>query len=163
MSKAFTKEDDDLPEPPLARPAASPPGGRNYLTPDGAQRLREELDRLLAGGTADQSSRRIQRLRQVLRTAVVMPPPSGSEEQVRFGALVTVRHANGEETQYRLVGADETDLDRNWISWRSPVAAALLKARKGERVRLRLPGGEESLEIVDIAYGRAASAGSPHS
>jgi len=159
MSKAFTKEDDALPEPPLARPAALPPGGRNYLTPDGAQRLREELDRLLASGTVDQSSRRIQQLRQVLRTAVVMPPPAGPEEQVRFGALVTVRQGNGEETQYRLVGADETDLARNWISWCSPVATALLKARKGERVRLRLPGGEELLEIVDINYDHAASAG----
>ena len=169
MSKAFTRESDDLPERPVVRrpPASLSAGDKNYVTPDGARRFQVELDRLVeverpqaAAITDPTESRqklqeldqRIQQLREILRTAVVMLPPAAVDDRIRFGATVTVRGRDGEEPRYRLVGVDETDLDRNWVSWRSPLARALLNERKGDRVRLRLPSGEEELEIVDVAY-----------
>lgn len=172
MSKAFTRESDDVPELPARRPRASPlpPGAKNYLTPDGAARFRAELDHLmqrerprLAPGseTAAEPDRdrqlqavnaRIAEIGRVLHTAVVVPVPAPPHEQVRFGATVLVRERNGEEARYRIVGIDETDIDRGWVSWLSPIARALLNARLGQRVRFQFPSGEAELEIVDIRY-----------
>jgi transcription elongation factor GreB len=169
MSKAFTRESDDAPEPPPRPRAASalPPGAKNYLTADGARRKQADLDRLtqierpkLAAAPEDPDQRRrlrcldqqIQHLHQTLGTAVVVTPPTPPWEQVRFGATVTVRHSSREETRYRIVGVDETDVDRDWVSWLSPIAQALLNARTGERVRFEFPSGEEQLEIVRIEY-----------
>ena len=172
MSKAFTREDDDVPERPvLPRSApALPPGAKNYLTPDGERRLRAELERLTqtepsppADATAADTAvgvqsretaglqRRLQ-LEKSLQSAVVVAPPPGPWEQVRFGATVTVRDASGTETRYRIVGVDEMDVDRDWVSWVSPIARALLNGRVGQRVRLKFPGGEQGVEIVGIAY-----------
>ncbi len=169
MSKAFTRESDDAPEPPtrLRPPAPLPPGTKNYLTAAGARRLQAELDRLtqierpkLAAATDDPDARRrlqsldqqIQHLHQTLGTAVVVAPPSVPWEQVRFGATVIVRSGSSGETRYRIVGVDETDLDRGWVSWLSPIARALLNVRLGQRVRFKFPSGEEELEIVRIEY-----------
>jgi transcription elongation factor GreB len=169
MSKAFTRESDDLPDPPVAARSLSalPPGAKNYLTPDGARRLREELDRLVqverprAAAASDplearrrlrSLDQRIQHLHQSLASAVVVNPPVGSEDRVRFGATVTVRDQHGEEGCYRIVGLDEMDADRGWVSWLSPIARALLNARRGERVRFRLPAGEVELEILCVTY-----------
>ena len=147
-----------------------PPGAKNYLTPDGAARLRSELDELLknerpglAGGSETADEPETRRLRQaldarmaelerVLHTAVVVPAPAPPHEQVRFGATVLVRDRNGEEARYRIVGVDETDIDRGWVSWLSPIARALLNTRVGQRVRFQLPSGEAELEIVEIRY-----------
>ncbi len=63
-----------------------------------------------------------------------------------------MREAGGEESRYRIVGADEVDLERDWVSWMTPIARALLNARLGEKVRFRFPSGESELEIVAIAY-----------
>ena len=169
MSKAFTRESDDLPDGPvLAQPGPSlPPGTKNYLTPDGARRLREELNRLVQVERPRQVTspddpevkhqrqvldRRIHHLQQSLQTAVVVGPPGGAETGVRFGASVTVRDSSGVESRYRIVGVDETDIERGWVSWLSPIAKALLNARLGERVRLELPSGREELEILSISY-----------
>ncbi len=169
MSKAFTRESDDLPESPLtARPPSPlPPGAKNYLTPGGAQRIREELERLslvvrpkaASGADPGKSSRdaqileqRIRQLEQSLQTAEIVEPPAAPWDHVRFGATVTVRDRAGNVSQYRIVGVDETDIDRNWVSWLSPVARALLKARLGQHVRFRFPAGEEELEIMEINY-----------
>lgn len=160
MSKAFTRESDDAPEGrPLPRVnPALPPGARNYLTASGAQRLREELESLLARRTtADakptpESERRISQLQQSLATAFIVPPPAPPWDQVRFGASVTVRDSGGQPTTYRIVGVDETDVDRDWVSWLSPIARALLNARLGERVRFKFPAGETELEIIVISY-----------
>lgn len=170
MSKAFTRESDDAPEElPPPRPASVlPPGAKNYVTPDGIARWREELDRLtqgerpaLAAATDEDSRRRLRlldqrilRLQQGLGTAVMVPPPATPEERqrVKFGANVTVREPGGEVVNYRIVGADETDLDRNWVSWLSPIARALLNAQAGERVRFKFPAGDEELEIVSVRY-----------
>src|SRR5262245_19336365 len=125
MSKAFTRESDDVPERPvLPQPvSAVPPGAKNYLTPSGAQRLREELERLveierprLAGLPEESESKRqiqaldqrIRHLQQSLQTAVVVEPPAGPEDRVRFGATVMVRDSGGEEEVYQIVGADES-------------------------------------------------------
>ena len=167
MSKAFTRESDDAPDRPVApRRSSLPPGAKNYLTPDGARRFREELERLtqverpgLAGASGDaEAKRQLQRLdqrildlQQSLQSAVVVAPPPASEDRVRFGATVTVRE-RGAEARYRIVGVDEADLDRGWVSWLSPIAKALLNARPGQRVKFKFPSGEEELEIVRIAY-----------
>ncbi len=81
-----------------------------------------------------------------------MPPPSGDADVVRFGATVTVRRSDGSEDTYRIVGVDEIDLERSWVSWQSPIAKALLNARRGERVRFKFPSGEEELEIAGVSY-----------
>jgi len=168
MSRAFVRESDDRPELPIARQASAlPAGAKNYLTPGGAARLREELrnrvetDRpsLVSHATDPEVKRQLlvldQRIRQLeesLQSAEVVPPPEGLTDVVRFGATVTVRRSDGEEDSYRVVGVDEIDLERSWVSWASPIARALLNARVGERVRFRFPSGEEQLEIVKIEY-----------
>ena len=65
---------------------------------------------------------------------------------------MTVRESDGSEAQYRIVGVDEIDLDRGWVSWQSPIAKALLNAKRGQRIRFKFPSGEETLEILDIRY-----------
>jgi transcription elongation factor GreB len=173
MSKAFTREEDAAPErlPPLRPAVVLPPGVKNYVTPDGARRLREELDylqtrerprlgrlpdeptacRLLA--TLDQRVRQLQQSRQ---TAVVVPAPERPWEQVRFGALITVRERGLTETSYRIVGLDESDPERGWVSFLSPLARALLGARVGQKVNVKLPSGIEELEVLAIEYQEEA-------
>jgi transcription elongation factor GreB len=91
-------------------------------------------------------------LEESLHAAEIIPNPSGPADVVRFGATVRVRESDGTETSYRIVGVDETDMDRNWVSWMSPIAKALLNGKRGERVRFKFPSGEETLEIKDIRY-----------
>jgi len=169
MSKAFTRESDDLPErPTLPRlPSLLPPGVKNYLTPDGARQFQEELNRLVeverpkfaaASPNAEQRGQlqtldlRIQHLRQTLQSAEIVPPPAKPWDNVRFGATVTVRDGNGEESRYRIVGVGEMDADRGRVSWLAPIAKALLNAKLGQRVRFKFPSDEEQLEILSIAY-----------
>ncbi|MSU62715.1 MAG: transcription elongation factor GreB [Pedosphaera sp.] len=170
MSKAFTRESDDAPESQSeTRPVSSlPPGARNYITPDGAAKMKAEFDRLVtidrpelsrapeddheARQTLQALVRKIHHLEQVLRSAVVSYPPPGERNRVRFGATVTVRTLRGEEESYRIVGVDETDFDRGWISWLSPLAKALLNTEAGQRVQFRSPSGQDELQILRIAY-----------
>jgi transcription elongation factor GreB len=168
MSKAFTRESDDAPERSLTAPlpSALPPGAKNYLTVDGERRLRAELERLqqderprlvaLPDGSEEKRKlpgidQRIYQLQRSLQTAVVTPALATEDDKVRFGATVTIRQ-RGEEIAYRIVGVDEVDIDRGWVSWLSPIARALLNARRGQKVRFKFPSGEEELEIVAIAY-----------
>jgi len=169
MSKAFTKE-DDIGEISALPPLQSPlrPGEKNYLTPAGAQRLRDELQKLsgeqrqplLALAPADPEARRalqmldqrIAYLRESLRTAEVVPTPAESVDRVHFGASVTVKDSRGETATYRLVGVDETDLARNWVSWQSPIGRALLNRSQGQRVTFRFPAGQSEFEVVKIVY-----------
>ena len=94
-------------------------------------------------------------LQGVLDSAVVTLPPEKPWNEVRFGATVTVRDMAGEGAAYRIVGVDETDIDRDWLSWVSPIARALLNAKVGQRVRFRVPAGERELEILSITYEQA--------
>jgi transcription elongation factor GreB len=169
VSKAFTREENDgadIPElPPLV--STLPEGARNYMTAAGAQRVRDELTQLLnekrpalAAAMDDPDAKRqlalldqrIRQLEQSLQSAEIVPPPEGAPDTVRFGATVTVRAGSGEESTYRIVGVDETDFDRGWVSAQSPIARALLNARLGERVHFQFPSGEEELEIIAIGY-----------
>lgn len=168
MSRAFVRESDfdQLPElPPLASPL--PPGAKNFLTAGGAEKLRAELaeklhvlrPRLAAAPSDDIDAKRelqaldqrIRYLQESLRTAEIPPPPPAPHEVVRFGATVTVREKNREE-RYRIVGVDETDLEKNHVSYLSPLARALLNAKRGERVEFKAPRGVRELEIVAIDY-----------
>jgi transcription elongation factor GreB len=171
MSKAFTRESDDETEAVLLPPppAPLPPGVKNYITRAGFERLNEELKTLteevrpsLAERATDDSSdksrlaaldQRISYLGQSLQSAVVVAPSMAEDNVVRFGSTVTLRDRRGETVTYRLVGVDETDLDRDWISWRSPVASAALNHRVGEKIRVRLPGGMTEYEILSVSNG----------
>jgi transcription elongation factor GreB len=168
MSKAFTKESDDEPEIPLApRPSASLPlGAKNYVTPDGAGRMRAALSlmqtdraQLASQGGEPETKRRLQHLDQRiaqllegLKTAEVTPPSEDCAGSVCFGATVIVRDGRGEESVYRIVGVDEADPDRGWVCWLSPIARALMNAKIGQRVCFKFPSGETELEIVGIQY-----------
>ena len=143
MSKAFTREDDDAPEPqPITRAMpVLPPGVKNLITVSGAEALRRELAQ--PGVTAARANE----AQHILQSTVVRPPPPKPWDYVEFGATVTVRDGDEVDT-YRLVGANETDLDKNWINWCSPLASALMNGRVGQRVRFR----ERELEILKIEY-----------
>lgn len=169
MSKAFTRESDDLPERSvLPRPKTTlPPGVKNHLTPDGAVRFQEEWARLtqierpqlLAQPTSDTNreslkrlDQRVLELEQILQTAHIVAVPPEPHDSVRFGALAELKEPDGSVTQYRVVGVDETDLDRNWISWRSPLAKALLGARIGQIISIQTPVGNRALEVLRVWY-----------
>lgn len=182
MNKAFTKESDYDPTlDVVARPRdVLPPGVRNYITADGAARLRGELRELVdevrtaiaaqlselaADGRredpAHADARR--RLREVDRQIVwlderiqsleVVDPGVGDPDRVRFGARVTVLDGNEEERNWRIVGIDEADPAAGSVSWISPIAKALLGREVGDEVRIKLPRGTLRAEILDIAYG----------
>lgn len=150
----------------IERAVTLPEGARNYITPDGAAACRAELSRLTETDRPRLTNqddpeikrqlaavdRRIDELHAILQSAEIVPPPPAPHDRVRFGAAVTVRDRQGEESRYRIVGADEINLERDWVSWMSPIARALLNARLGEKVRFRFPSGESELEIVALAY-----------
>jgi transcription elongation factor GreB len=168
MSRAFVRESDDRPELPIARQASPlPAGSKNYLTSGGAARLREELRKLVESDRPSLVSQaddpdakrqllvldqRIQQLEETVQSAEVVSPQDGPTDVVRFGATVTIRRSDQETDTYRIVGVDEIDLHRSWVSWASPIARAVLNARVGGRVRFKFPSGEEELEIVKIEY-----------
>jgi transcription elongation factor GreB len=191
MNKAFTREpeggggdsgdgDDGAPGlPPL------PPGTRNYITPQGYRRLREELMALLdverpkiveivswAASNGDRSEngdylygkkrlreidRRIRFLTRRLDFAEVADPSlHHGSEQVFFGATVVFAHADGREQTITIKGVDEADSLRGEVSWVAPVARALLKARVGDEVLVQTPAGPERLEVLEVRYPAAA-------
>jgi transcription elongation factor GreB len=168
MNKAFTKESDEEPEEPLLVPRSAqlPSGTPNYMTSDGAQRMREELGGLEARAAAAiahladaeakrallRDEQRIQYLRDCLRTAVPVNAAAQDSGKVCFGATVTVLDHAQAEFSYRIVGVDEIDLNRGWISWLSPLARALLNTKTGDSVQFKTPRGEEQLRVQAIAY-----------
>jgi transcription elongation factor GreB len=144
MSKAFTSESDE--EEAYVEPAPLPPGVKNYVTSQGVERMREEMQRLneekAALSPADVKDkaraivldRRLRFLASRLESAVAIDPLSQPKDQVLFGATVTIRPMKGPTQTWRIVGIDEMDLDRGWISWMSPLASALLTKKAGEVV-----------------------------
>jgi transcription elongation factor GreB len=192
MSKAFTRrprgdgdEPDHTPEKPEAA-RSQVAGVKNYMTPGGLRRLRDEHRFLLArerpavtqvvawaASNGDRSENadyqyNKRRLRQIDRrihyltkridaAEVVDPeaPRSGrAATQVFFGATVRYANAAGTERVVSIVGRDEVDLDRNHISWLSPLGRALMKSGPGDRVVLHAPGGTEQLQILEVRYER---------
>ena len=190
MKKAFTRkpanEDEEhrhaAEEPARARLA----GVKNYITPGGLQRLRDEHRFLLtrerpavtqvvawAASNGDRSEnadyqygkrrlreidRRIRFLTKRIDAAEIVDPEKPrmgrAATRIFFGATVRYATAAGEERVAAIVGLDEVDLERHYISWRSPLARALIKAGEGDRVVLRAPGRTESLEILEVRYQR---------
>ncbi|HZM34102.1 MAG TPA: transcription elongation factor GreB [Burkholderiales bacterium] len=178
MSKAFVKENGHEAHEVAREPSA--PGGKNYITPEGYARLEAELRRLVeverpgvvkvvswAASNGDRSEngdyiygkrrlreidRRVRFLIKRLEAAEVVRSSGRNTDQVFFGAAVTVRSKNDSVSTYRIVGIDEVDPTRGHVSWISPIARALLKAREGDAVTLRTPAGEEKLEILEVNY-----------
>lgn len=181
MSKAFTKEtDDDAEDLPESGPVL-PSGVKNYVTPQGFARMQKELHQLArierpkvvetvawAAGNGDRSEngdyiygkqrlreidRRIRFLTKRLEIAqVVDPVQQKNRDRVFFGASVCYANAKGIEKTVTIVGIDEADSDIGQVSWVSPIARALLKARAGDTVELATPNGPESIEVLTITY-----------
>ena len=179
MSKAFTKEtdadDDDLTLPPL------PAGGKNYITPAGYARLRDELLGLIdderpkvveivhwAASNGDRSEngdyiygkkrlreidRRIRFLTQRLEIADITDPSvHHDKDQVFFGATVTYEDEAGIERTITIMGIDEADTLAGQVSWVAPVARTLLKSRVGDEVNLVMPDGVRVLSVIRVDY-----------
>ena len=188
MSKAFTKEpegdeDADTLLPPL------PAGGKNYITPGGYERLRSELLGLIdderpkvvevvhwAASNGDRSEngdyhygkkrlreidRRIRFLTQRLEIAEISEPAvHHGTDQIFFGAEVTYADSNGDERCVTILGIDEADSALGQVSWISPIARALLKARVGDEVQLITPQGPQTIEVVKVRYPALPRSGS---
>jgi transcription elongation factor GreB len=184
MSKAFTKEtdgedEDDLPDDGPVLPA----GTKNYMTATGFEALRREYRELLhverpkivevvswAAGNGDRSEngdylygkkklreidRRVRFLSKRLEIAEVVDPAQRTNfDQIFFGATVTYAREDDSEHTITIVGIDEADVDKAQVSWISPIARALLKARVGDMVEIRTPAGREAIEVVKIVYER---------
>jgi len=153
---------------------------KNYITPAGFQRLKDELARLWkverppivttvtwAAGNGDRSEngdyiygkrklreidRRIRFLSKRLDQAVVVDNSGKTHERVFFGATVTILYETGDEREITIVGVDELDADDARVSWRCPLARALLTAKVGDTVTVRAPRGLERVEIVAVRY-----------
>ncbi|MBA2659459.1 MAG: transcription elongation factor GreB [Nitrosospira sp.] len=175
-----TEPVDDFDEEEAVNPL--PTGSRNYITPGGHARLMDEFLWLMnrerpqvtatvswAAGNGDRSEngdyiygkkrlreidRRIRFLTKRIDLAEVVDPaaPREDETQVFFGATVTFANQTDEEKTVSIVGVDEIDTSRGYISWISPMARAFIKAREGEVVTLHAPGGTEELEILEVKY-----------
>jgi len=150
MSKAFTRESDSEEQPALPPRASLPPGVKNYITPRGAERLRQELAQLAAAGPGPEREMRSRQLQDIISSLVITEPPT-DRSVVRFGATVMLQR--GRETMTcRLVGVDETDLDQNEISWLSPLAKALLGKRAGDTTPFQSPEGNVVLKVLTVTF-----------
>jgi len=182
MNKAFVRESDgDDDEEGLSPSLKLPAGTRNYISPAGHQRQKDELEHLVkrerphvvevvawAASNGDRSEngdyiygkrrlreidRRIRFLTKRLENAEVVDPlRQGNNDQIFFGARVTVADADGVENTYTIVGVDEMDVAKGRISWISPLARALIKAREGDSVRFQSPLGVRELDIIEVVY-----------
>src|SRR6266536_5343573 len=135
MSRAFIKEDVDLPERSGRKRSASglPPGATNYMTARGAARLQGELTRLRAAGD---NTERVAELEQIVGSVKIVDPPDAQSKNLSFGATVTVSDAEGKTETYTVVGVDELDFVPNAVSWISPIGKALLAADMGDWITL---------------------------
>ncbi len=181
MNKAFVRESDGDDEEALSPSLKLPPGSKNYITPAGHARLKEELEQLVkrerpnvveivawAASNGDRSEngdyiygkrrlreidRRIRFLTKRLDIAEVVDPlRQGDNDQVFFGAQVTIADSGGEENTYTIVGVDEADVMRGRISWISPLARALIKSREGDSIRFQSPVGIREINILAVVY-----------
>ena len=179
MSKAFVKEDDPADDDAEPQAPALPPSGKNYITPAGYARLESVLRTLVeverpdvvktvawAASLGDRSEnadyiygkrrlreidRRVRFLIKRLESAEIVHSAGRDTDQVFFGATVRVR-GKDDVKELTIVGVDEVDPANGRVSWISPVARALIKAREGDTVTLRTPAGEEKLEIMEVTY-----------
>ena len=135
MSRAFVKEDVDLPERSGRKRSASglPPGATNYITARGAKHLRDELQKLRA---TNANSTRVPELEQILASVHVVDPPDPASNSVTFGATVTVKDKKGRTETYTIAGVDELDLEPDTVSWISPIGKTLLAADMDDWITL---------------------------
>src|SRR6266513_1855735 len=135
MSKAFTREDVDVPERPRRKRSASglPPGAVNYITGRGARRLQDELTKLR---TSADNAERMAELERILASVQVVVPPDAPPNSVTFGATVTVKDISGKTNTYTVVGVDELDIEPDAVSWISPIGKALLAVDLGDWITL---------------------------
>jgi len=181
MNKAFVKEQEGNDDDELPEALALPIGTKNYLTPDGYANLRDELAHLMneerpaivqivswAASNGDRSEngdylygkkrlreidRRMRFITKRLELAEIVDPAlQTNRDQVFFGATVLYANQTGHEQRVTIVGVDEAEPLQGRISWISPVARALTKAKLGDTVSLRTPGGIEELDILEISY-----------
>ena len=182
MNKAFVKESDgDDDEEAAALALAIPPGSKNYITPAGYQRIKDELLQLIdvdrpevvrivhwAASNGDRSEngdyiygkRRLREIDRRIRfltkrmdsAAIVDPSVHHGSDQIFFGATVTYCNQNDETRTITIVGIDELDPLNGKISWVAPVARALTKAREGDVITFQAPHGVEELEILEVSY-----------
>lgn len=181
MSKAFVRESDGDEDEELEPSLKLPSGTRNYITPAGHARLKDELEHLVkrerphvvevvawAASNGDRSEngdyiygkrrlreidRRIRFLTKRLDIAEVVDPlRQGDNDQVFFGARVLIADSDGSENTYTIVGVDEANASLGRISWISPLARALIKAREGDVVRFQSPVGVREIEILEVVY-----------
>lgn len=181
MNKAFVRESDGEDDEALQPALRIPAGVRNYITPAGHARLKDELEHLVkrerphvveivawAASNGDRSEngdyiygkrrlreidRRIRFLSKRLDIAEVVDPlRQGDNDQVFFGATVTIGEADGSEHTYRIVGIDEADASAGRISWISPLARALIKSREGDSIRFQSPVGVREIDILEVRY-----------
>ncbi|NDC36447.1 MAG: transcription elongation factor GreB [Proteobacteria bacterium] len=182
MSKAFksgdgegTERDDESRDVPVV------PGGKNYMTPAGARRMQQELYELQnkirpeitqtvawAAGNGDRSEngdyiygkKRLREIDKRIRflakrldaVEIVDPLKVPNKLQVFFGATVTIRTEDDVQKTYAIVGVDETDLTKGRISWISPLASALLRAKVGDVVQFQSPKGLQEVEVEAVVY-----------
>ncbi len=167
MSRAFVKEsDDDLGDELPQRPV---PEHTNYVTPRGLEQLRARMRELaeqheqLKPLSADDSEAR-RKLREVerdqryfvaqLERAELVDPAQQPQDEVRFGATVSVEDETGRRETFSIVGDDEADVAAGRISWASPLSGSLLGARVGDTVKWRRPAGELEVEIISVVYNK---------
>jgi transcription elongation factor GreB len=187
-SREMLDDESDDEEVSVEKDSAPAPPAKNYITPGGLQRLRDELRFLLtrerpavtqvvawAAGNGDRSEnadyqygkrrlrqidRRIHFLRKRIDAAEVVDPEAPrtgrAATHVFFGATVRFSNSAGTERTVTIVGADEVDLERSYISWISPLARALMKSGRGDSVVLQAPGGTEELDVLEVRYQRIA-------
>jgi transcription elongation factor GreB len=141
MSRAFTKERDDAPEPEIVAPART---GPNYLTAAGLAQLRARFE-------AADDPRERERLQHSIEAAVVVEPPE-DRAVVAFGATVVVVDGSRKQHTYTLVGEEEADVKAGKIGSTSPLAEALIGARAGDHVVWHRPAGDRKLTVKSIAY-----------
>ena len=181
MNKAFVKESDEGDDDLEASLPAIPAGAKNYITPTGYQRIRDELLHLIdaerpevvrvvhwAASNGDRSEngdyiygkRRLREIDRRIRfltkrmdlAEVVDPSVNHGSDQIFFGATVTYQNQAGDEHTVTIVGIDELDSLHGKISWVSPVARALTKAREGDLITLQTPAGLDELEVLAVSY-----------
>jgi transcription elongation factor GreB len=184
MSNALVTElpsDEADDEESLSPTLQIPPGSKNYMTPAGHAKMREEFEHLVkverpqmvevvawAASNGDRSEngdyiygkrrlreidRRIRFLSKRLDNAeVVDPVRQQGNDRIFFGATITVSYDGEDDQVYSIVGIDEADVSRGRISWVSPLARTLIKSREGDLVRLQTPAGVREIQILEVQY-----------
>jgi transcription elongation factor GreB len=174
MSRGFVKEDDSQAPPIIPPRAALPPGTPNYVTPRGLEQLRAELTALEAERSQAEANRdndtdrtrqlgllngKLSLLNARLASAKVVDPRQQPADEVRFGATVALRPISGKpgspERRFTIVGVDEASVAEGKVAFVAPIARAVLGARLGQTLTLRLGPKEETVEVASIGYDGA--------